>query len=209
MTINLISIRKNKSANICIELVHFLFGWKELTRISNANQIDIGAVVMWLGEIHVIDVRTARRRRIFKSKCLTNTTNWYGSRSTTCRRQLGWTEWWKPNHPNCKWLLEMIENFENQIAHSNRMIQLKPFTNRLLNATEKVLQAAEQWNQKRDYERAYIFYTKYFNLIQICREKKSQFTKFEDECRKRLGTKDDINKRMDVLEHLHKILVAR
>lgn len=59
-----------------------------------------------------------------------------------------------------------------------------------------------------DEENAYIFYMKYFNLINII-QKSREFPSYKDKTRDYFGTNSDINKRFDVLAQLKDSLKKR
>lgn len=70
------------------------------------------------------------------------------------------------------------------------------------------MEEAERKLRNGDEENAFNLYLKYFNLVTII-QKSKDFGKYKSEHRKYLGTKDEINKRMDILEKLKKNLMIR
>lgn len=70
------------------------------------------------------------------------------------------------------------------------------------------MRKAEDCYKAGDEENAFLFYMKYFNLIEIIRKKKD-FDKIKIKQREYFGTKDEIMRRMDILGDLKKSLQKR
>lgn len=93
-------------------------------------------------------------------------------------------------------------------THYTYMLTKCLFLFRLLKAAQTVHEEAEKMYESGDEENAYIFYMKYFNLIMII-QKSKDFSKYKDETRKVLGTKQNIDERFDKLEKLKNSLRKR
>ncbi|XP_031626737.1 ubiquitin carboxyl-terminal hydrolase 8 [Contarinia nasturtii] len=95
----------------------------------------------------------------------------------------------------------------NELAELSSVIKSKPI-NLLFNSAAKVLNEAQKLYSSGDDEKAYVMYMKYFTLIEIIR-KKTDLSKHKNEKRQYLGTKQEIDSHMDLLEKLKRNLVER
>lgn len=106
--------------------------------------------------------------------------------------------------PAIQWVLETIR-IEWAFDKFNNVSFI---INRLARSTKALLKEAEKQRKMGDEEQAFIFYMKYFTLINIIRKAKD-FHKIKSEQRDLLGTNEEISRRMDILEQIKKNLLRR
>lgn len=82
------------------------------------------------------------------------------------------------------------------------------FSNRLCKSLNLVLKQAEKHHRIGDEENAFMFYLKYFNLINII-QKSKDFPKVRPRQREFFGTNNEMNKRLEICERLKSHLLER
>lgn len=95
-----------------------------------------------------------------------------------------------------------------RIISMNNFILIVIYVDRLSKSTLSVLKVAEKQNKLGDEENAYIFYMKYFTLIEIIR-KARDYPTVKNRIKEFFGTNKEIHNRMNILEGLKLSLEKR
>lgn len=99
----------------------------------------------------------------------------------------------------------MKEIFPNKFFFSKSHYNLILCHTRLCNSLDTVLNEAERNHRSGDEEQEYIFYMKYFNLVDVIKKHRD----FNKKLSNTIAKGGDIKHRMDILEKLHANLLRR